>query len=121
MRPLNRGARPAAYNPPASLKFLGANAATMKKLLGTDTPTLAACLGVWLRVVQSWKRKPKNHKDWLAAKKAVESRVEDIYKTAGVPLIGSIGEYCSYCGSRIPGLLEVEHVMPKAQYPTYAT
>jgi 5-methylcytosine-specific restriction endonuclease McrA len=122
MRPVDKGPPPAAYVPPAKLRFSGPNRVLFNKLLGTNTPTMSACLNIWLRVVkaQAAKNRPKGYKSLVKAKEAIEPRVEGTYKCAALPLTGAIGEFCSYCEGRIPGLLEVEHVLPKSQYPTFA-
>jgi 5-methylcytosine-specific restriction endonuclease McrA len=122
MRPVDKGQQPATYAPPATLRFSGRNRVLFNKLLGTHTPTMSACLNLWLRVVkaQTAKKKPKGYKNLVIAKDAIEPRVEGTYKCAGLPLTGAIGEFCSYCEVRIAGLLEVEHVLPKSHYPTFA-
>jgi hypothetical protein len=122
MRPLSKG-RPASYAPPATLTFTKASAVKIHAVLGTSTPTLAACLDVWLRVVKARKRKPapKWFAAWEEAAKLIQGRVEEIYKDAAEDLITGLGEYCSYCESRVTGLLEVEHVLAKAEFPTLAT
>lgn len=121
MRPVTRLSNPPTYAPPPTLYFTGANAAKVIAVLGTNNPTLVACLGVWLRVLKAGKLRPKWYAAWAEMAKLVQGRVEKIYKEAGADLIDGLGEYCSYCESRIAGLLEVEHVAPKAQYPTLAT
>jgi len=78
-------------------------------------------LALWLKVLKAGKKKPKGYAAWEEVAKLVAGRVEKIYKEAAAGLIECIGEYCSYCESRITGLLEVEHVLPKAQYPTFST
>ena len=36
------------------------------------------------------------------------------YKTAKMPLIGNLGNYCSYCEAyHLPADLAVEHIIPK--------
>jgi hypothetical protein len=57
---------------------------------------------VWLRVLRADKRRPKWYAAWADVARLVQGRVEEIYKEAGADLIDSLGEYCSYCESRIP-------------------
>jgi 5-methylcytosine-specific restriction endonuclease McrA len=121
MRPVTRGS-PRSYAPPATLRFVGASGTKIQAVMGTNQPTMAACLDVWLRVVKARKRKPAPtwFKDWDDAAKLIQARVEEIYKEAAEDLIIALGEYCSYCESPISGLLEVEHVLAKAEFPTFA-
>ncbi|NET70014.1 MAG: HNH endonuclease [Sphaerospermopsis sp. SIO1G2] len=39
------------------------------------------------------------------------------YKDARGDLIDNFGEYCSYCETRLSSSLDVEHILPKAQFP----
>jgi hypothetical protein len=49
----------------------------------------------------------------------LEKRLEKIYTTAKEPLFATIGTYCSFCETPIPGhILAVEHRAPKSLYPT---
>lgn len=122
MRPLTKAAA-TRYAPPAHLQFTKASATKIQGVLGTSTPTLAACLDVWLRVAKARRRKPapKWFAAWQEAATLIEGRVQEIYKEAAEDLITGLGEYCSYCESRITGLLEVEHVLAKAEFPTFST
>lgn len=122
MRPLSKPP-PASYSPPTNLQFKKASATKIQAVLGTSNPTLAACLDVWLRVVKARKRKPAPSwfAAWEEAAALIEGRVEGIYKEAAEDLIAGLGEYCSYCESRVTGLLEVEHVLAKAEFPTLST
>ncbi len=121
MRPLSKGPQPADYAPPKNLRFTGMNGLKVRQVLGTDNPPLSACLAVWLRIVKARKRRPNWYAALAEVAKLIQGRVDEIYKDAAADLIASLGEYCSYCESPITGLLEVEHVLPKAEYPTYAT
>jgi uncharacterized protein (TIGR02646 family) len=40
-----------------------------------------------------------------------------VYKTARRDLIDRLGEYCSYCETRLNASLAVEHVQPKIHHP----
>ncbi|MBA2116092.1 HNH endonuclease [Bremerella alba] len=122
MRPLSKPS-PASYLAPAMLTFTGANATKIQAVLGTSTPTLDACLNLWLRVIKAKKRKPlpNGFAAWNDAAKIIQGRVEEIYKEAAEDLISELGEYCSYCESPITGLLEVEHILSKSEFPTLST
>lgn len=39
------------------------------------------------------------------------------YKDARGDLINNLGEYCSYCETRLSASLAVEHILPKSQFP----
>ena len=43
------------------------------------------------------------------------------YHEAVIDLIGSIGEFCSYCEKPLKNGAEVEHVLPKSYYPELET
>lgn len=39
------------------------------------------------------------------------------YRDARGDLINNFGEYCSYCETRLSSSLDVEHILPKSQFP----
>lgn len=128
MRPVNKPANSPHYNPPANLTFAGNNAAILQKTAGVAPPyaskytiPLSGALLALLAIAkgQSLPNITNNQQKKIA--KALLDRVTDIYKTASAPLTQDLGDYCSYCGTPLPGLLEVEHTVPKAPYPTFAT
>ena len=43
------------------------------------------------------------------------------YRDARGDLINNIGEYCSYCETRLSSSLDVEHILPKSQFPEEET
>jgi uncharacterized protein (TIGR02646 family) len=43
------------------------------------------------------------------------------YQEARADLIGRLGDYCSYCGVRLPAALAIEHVQPKSLRPAFET
>lgn len=51
--------------------------------------------------------------------RGVAPRTYSNYKDAKQDLVNQLGSYCSYCERRIPTLLAVEHIQPKA-LPQYA-
>lgn len=128
MRPVNKPANNPNYNPPANLTFASTNAAILQKLAGNLPPyyynwtvTLGYALNLLLNNVKGtpFPNITLDEKKKLIT--AIWSQVTDIYKTASAPLTQDLGDYCSYCGTALPGLIEVEHCVPKSQYPTYAT
>lgn len=52
------------------------------------------------------------------AKAALDYRVSKEYQKAAAPLGDRIGKFCCYCDQPLPGQIAVEHVLPKAPYPT---
>jgi len=92
----------------------------------TYTALRTDCLNFWLQVVKDGiQSKPKNIRtatdnNRLLVKGMVLDKVTDVYKTAGVPMVQTIGGFCCYCDTAIPGLLEVEHRCPKSLYPTFS-
>lgn len=84
------------------------------------------CLNFWLQIVKAEieKKKKKDRtpddNDRLTVKNMILDKVTAIYKQAGIPMVQTIGDFCCYCDTAVPGLLEVEHVCPKSQYPTFA-
>jgi 5-methylcytosine-specific restriction endonuclease McrA len=121
MRPVNKGG-PNSYSPPATLTFHKTAAADVSAVLGTTSPTLEQCLrDVWLVVAKVMAKPPANFSALNKALDAIKPRVGRIYKQAAAPLLASIGDYCSYCESRLGALAEVEHAAPKAEFPLFAT
>ncbi len=134
MRPVNTG-NGAGYNPRDTLSFKS-TASDNLKLLGycpiDNTKgkfSLTDCLAAWLRYRQTeleriHSKKKTKSATWTAlvqVKNAIENQVGTIYKTAAVPLSEQLGTFCSYCGQPLYTSVEVEHVLPKANYPTFST
>jgi hypothetical protein len=106
------------------LDFSGADPANQTIVhneLGTLTPTVADCLdlGLKIAVAATKAKRPKQFKAWKKAFAIVEPKLTEEYKLAAVPLADQLGTYCSYCETHLPGLIEVEHRLPKACYPTF--
>ncbi|MEM9544895.1 MAG: HNH endonuclease [Bacteroidota bacterium] len=124
MRPVDKGASNPGYTPPTNLTFTGANGTIMQKIYNTTSPKLTDCLNLWLADVKGSNYPVKNPPvtvfEMDTASSAIQSRVNDIYKRATVPLTSRLGDFCSYCGTPLPGLVEVEHMVPKSQYPTFS-
>ncbi|MEO1030970.1 MAG: HNH endonuclease [Bacteroidota bacterium] len=124
MRPVNKGPSNAGYTPPTNLTFTGANGTIMQKIYNTTSPLLTDCLNLWLAGVTGGTypiaHPPVTVAEMNTAASAIQSRVNDIYKQASVPLTSTLGDFCSYCEIPLPGLVEVEHVLPKSMYPTFS-
>lgn len=118
MRPLDpsrKGQVTAPYVAPASLD-LSAVALASTRVFATAYPTMSDCLGLWEEEVTSGP---------VAADKAVvlpriKRAVDRAYRCAATPLLEAYGRYCAYCESPISELVQVEHLLPKSQYPPYA-
>lgn len=140
MRPVDKGdgtaytaSIPASFNFAAyqgakkvAFQYCVANNLIVPNPVGTSTVTTANCLAFWLQVVEDGlKTKPKAlrtvpQKNRLVVQGMILDKVTTIYKQAGVPMVQTIGDFCCYCDTPIPGLLEVEHRCPKSQYPTFS-
>ncbi|AXV75382.1 HNH endonuclease (plasmid) [Ralstonia solanacearum] len=128
MRPVNKPANSTHYNPPANVMFAGNNAVILQKIaavvppyLSNYTISLSDALLALLKIAKGQSLPNITADEQKTIVKAIADRVADIYKTASAPLTQDLGDYCSYCGTPLPGLLEVEHTVPKSPYPTFAT
>ncbi|MHA6907848.1 HNH endonuclease [Ralstonia pseudosolanacearum] len=128
MRPVSKPANSPHYNPPATLAFAGNNAAILQKIAVVAPPyaynytvSLSDALLALLKIAQGQSLPNITATEQKTIVKAIADRVADIYKTASAPLTQDLGDYCSYCGTPLPGLLEVEHTVPKSPYPTFTT
>jgi len=105
----------APYTPPTSID-LSAVATASKRVFNTTKPSVLDCLKVWDEEVVSGP---------VAADKAVvlpriKRAVDRSYRSAAAPLLEAYGRFCAYCETPISELVQVDHVLPKSQYPTYA-
>ncbi|QUP56415.1 HNH endonuclease (plasmid) [Ralstonia syzygii] len=128
MRPVNKPASSPHYNPPATLTFARTNAVILQKIAAVAPPyannytiSRSDALRVLLEIAKGQSLPNILPKEQTKIANAIADRVANIYKTASAPLTQNLGDYCSYCGTPLPGLLEVEHTVPKAPYPTFAT
>jgi len=85
----------------------------------TNIPT-PACLNTWHRFLRGDKSLPGTKTQQKEAVKAIQDKVASSYKLATVSLTQELGSFCSFCETPIPGLLEVEHCVPKSEYPTFS-
>jgi 5-methylcytosine-specific restriction endonuclease McrA len=123
MRPVDKGGPHRKYQIPATLTFSAAESTTVGKVVSGTNLSVDDYLVEWLNIIKQEANTPPptNLKELRAARKVIADKVGDIYKQAAAHLVERIGEYCSYCETYVPGLLEVEHAVPKAQFPTFAT
>lgn len=124
MRPVSKGTNP-PYTDKTTFTFGGDNIAPIKKLLNRTSASnvpIADCLNLWLAYVIDPNTPPNGASTAQFTKgvSAVKKQVGDLYKLASVPLTQRLGPFCSFCESPLTGLLEVEHCVPKAPYPTFS-
>jgi len=123
MRPVLKSKVNASYPDPASFTFSGRAVTSIKKVLkrtsAVNIPT-QKCLDAWLRLVEGRPPLGGTKTDQIRAVAAIRNKVTAAYKLAGVPLTEELGPFCSFCETPLPGLLEVEHCVPKSEYPSFA-
>jgi hypothetical protein len=123
MRPVSKSVSNPKYSPPATFTFVGSTASPIRKVLKRSSVVnvpVTDCLQCWLRHVIGHKSLGGAKAEQLQAVRAIVNKVAASYKCASVPLMDELGEFCSFCETKLPGLLEVEHCVPKSQYPTFA-
>lgn len=126
MRPVTKQPRHAKYSPPQKLLLGGTVAALFQKIAGVTsaTPTyqipLTLALQVLLDHVTGLRIRRITPAEQTVLASGLMQRISKIYKTAALPLTDELGAFCSYCGTALPGLIEVEHALPKSHFPYYA-
>lgn len=121
MRPITKPGTPGGWPPKDALTFAGANATALDACMGDHTNLpLANCLNLWLSQVKKTVVPQPCASLRATGVNAIQNQVGGLYKQASVPLTQALGAFCSFCGSPLSGLLEVEHGVPKANYPTYS-
>lgn len=118
MRPLDRAAASEdldAYARPANLS-LGQASVAASRVFGTGQPTSDQCLELWDLAVRGGSLSA----DESMVLGAVKDAVDREYRAAAWPLVAAFGRQCAYCESPISELVQVEHVLAKSQYPTFA-
>jgi len=121
MRPVYKGGNP-PYTTKTTFSFAGDNATAIMAVLGLTSAQnvpIQLCLQAWLHLVIGAPLGGTAAQQKTAVK-AIKKQTGDLYKEASVPLTQRIGAFCSFCETPLPGLLEVEHRAPKANYPTFA-
>ena len=123
--------RPSAtgYTVPAELQFKQGNQTAISSFLtptkGTTffaTNQLLTLLVLKVQIDEGTATLPvgKSMAYLNTACNAIQKRLPDIYTQAAVPLIAAWGNHCNYCGTPLLGLAEVEHTVPKSQYPSFS-
>lgn len=123
MRPVQKSKVNAAYPDPATFTFSGRAVNPIKKALKRASAVnipVKDCLDAWLRQVEGRRPLGGTRSDQKQAVDAIRNKVAAAYKLAAVPLTEELGPFCSFCETRLPGLLEVEHCVPKSEYPSFA-
>ncbi len=124
MRPVDKGTD-SPYTRKTTFQFKGANFTAVRKFIAPVSGNnflISDCLNVWLDAVKGAPLpRGASMLDRKKAVSAIQYQVNQLYKTASVPMMQRLGPFCSYCESPLSGLAEVEHCMPKSNYPTYST
>jgi 5-methylcytosine-specific restriction endonuclease McrA len=119
MRPINNIASHAQYPEPPAVTFGAKDLPTVQAALKISrAPTIDECLDLWLRSVRGQITANKPAVD--LAVPLIRAQVNAIYKKAARPLLVEYGEHCSFCEARLPAIVEVEHRLPKSEYPDLA-
>lgn len=84
--------------------------------LMSDQPSVSVCSTFLVGLI---KGTVASNNGTLTLKKGIQDKFATMYRTAAIPLFTRLGAYCSFCGNIITTHLEVEHCIPKANYPTY--
>lgn len=123
MRPVSKSAASTSYNVPATFKFAGPIAAAVRRVLKCSSGRSVAvsdCLEAWLYQVRGGTGLGGTKSERAKVIDAIKAKVTALYKSASVPLTQELGPFCSFCETPLPGLLEVEHCVPKSEYPTFS-
>src|ERR1700720_3527725 len=123
MRPIQKSRANAGYPQPVTFTFSGRAVNPIKKALkrasAANVP-VQDCLDAWLRQVEGSRPLGGTKSDQTEAVASIRNKVTAAYKLAAVPLTEELGAFCSFCETPLPGLLEVEHCVPKSEYPSFA-
>lgn len=124
MRPVDKGGVPAGFPysesdavvMSANRKALHTHLASLNLASVSPPLKLQECVEAWAKHVDDSTSKILD----TANKATIDTIIEGTYKKAAGPLVSRLGSFCSYCETYIPGLLDVEHVCAKAQYPLFS-
>lgn len=95
----------------------GGSAQPVARVFTTASPPTDDCLGLW----EEWATGARQlSQDEQAALAAIQKRVGALYKRAAAPLLDTFGSFCAYCELPLKGQFDVEHMMPKSEYPLFA-
>lgn len=116
MRPLKRSVPP-KWSTPASLRFSNTGPpGSFQRVFGTTQPTTVRCLAL---VDDEISGRPLTA-DEKSAAAAIRRRISQAYRPAAPYLLDDLGHYCSYCELPLHDPAQLEHAMPKSQYPTFS-
>jgi uncharacterized protein (TIGR02646 family) len=87
------------------------------RVFATRTPATVDCLALWDDEVSGARQLSK---DEIITVLLIRRRVEALYKKAAAPLLDALGSFCAYCEVPLTGAIDVEHMIPKSEYPTFA-
>lgn len=123
MRPVNKGdAATNGYTNNNATKILfdrKPNKQLAEKLLSTNKPSVECCTSFLVDLIKIRENNKHPSSDQTELEKAIKRRLADLYPAAATPLFIRLGPFCSYCENIITTYLEVEHCLPKANYPTF--
>jgi uncharacterized protein (TIGR02646 family) len=89
----------------------------MMRVFATTSPRTADCLALWEDEASGARHPSQDEHDALIA---IEQRVGMVYKKAAGPLLDTFGSFCAYCELPLKEQIDVEHMVPKSEYPTFA-
>ena len=116
MRPLARSTN-AVWQPKAAFNFVGSQyESAVTKVMSTPTPRVSDVLDHLDAMVTSGRLPSVDEKIALPA---LANRLNDEYRTSAAYVIDELGSYCAYCELPMRDPIQVEHVVPKSQYPTF--
>jgi 5-methylcytosine-specific restriction endonuclease McrA len=123
MRPVQKSKANASYPNPTTFTFSGRSVNSIQRVLKRTSAVsvpVQDCLDAWLRQVEGRPPLSGSRSDQKQAVDAIKEKVTAAYKLASVPLTDELGPFCSFCETPLSGLLEVEHCVPKSEYPTFS-
>lgn len=119
MRPLDRPVSGGGvWTAPTTLDFTASeHHALVSRVFGTVQPGTSDCLELLDDHVSG--KRLLNPDEALVASE-VRRKVNATYRAATPYLLDALGSYCAYCELPMHDPVQLEHVLPKAQYPTFA-
>ena len=116
MRPLKRS-MPPKWSTPGSLRFSNTGPpGSFQRVFGTTQPSTMRCLAL---VDDEISGRPLTA-DEKSAAAAIRRRIPQAYRPAAPYLLDDLGHYCSYCELPLHDPAQLEHALPKSQYPIFA-
>lgn len=116
MRPISRPSNP-TWQQPAILNFSPSNAVVVATAFNNAPPATTLCLGVWDDDVSVARTLTPAERTALPL---IKARVTTEYRSASPELLDTVGSYCAYCELPLADPTQLEHVLPKSQYPVAA-